>query len=179
MVSPSPGRQPRLTGGRATRADRIGRARTVSNRSRLVAVALLIAAVAATVNAAPARAKFDSAPYSFDSGSGGVCNDHVDPITLVFYGFTATRENTRAVVQNEMGWNGDTSAAGQWALSSGYCNTMDGQSTNGCGTCNRDHLRYNQTHEKDLKNRYETVGTPHREIWATPWSAMASTSFVT
>jgi hypothetical protein len=51
---------------------------------------------------------------------------------------------------------------------------MDGESYSACDFCNRDHVRLNQTYHKDDLGRYETVGTPHREVLACPGHATRS-----
>lgn len=111
----------------------------------------------ALLAASPAPAAFDSGRYSHSSSS---CNSSVDPITLVLFGYTAYESHARSVLQSRMGWSGDASTS-QYANSSGFCTPMDGESYSACDTCERNHVRLNQTHEKDTKGRYETVGTPH------------------
>jgi hypothetical protein len=132
---------------------------------RLTGSAGTLTTVAATVLIAlgaadAARADFSSGEYSH---AGGGCASRVDPITLVIYGYTAYYEQARAVVESKTGWSGDNSAS-QYGTSHGFCTPMDGESYSRSGLYERQHLRYNQTHHRDLKNRYETVGTPHYEI---------------
>lgn len=93
------------------------------------------------------------------------CTNHVDPIGLVWYGVNASDTRARSLVQSEMGWGGDSGSGGQYAISHGYCTVMDGQSYSACGTCDRNHVRFNQTHHNDTLGRREVVGTPHHEIW--------------
>jgi hypothetical protein len=106
-----------------------------------------------------AEADFNSGDYSHSRIDCNVTPSRVDPISLVVYGYTAYYAQARAVVQSKTGWSGDNST-GQYGLSEGHCTAMEGESYSGCDICSRLHVRYNQTHSKDAKGRYETVGTP-------------------
>lgn len=118
--------------------------------------------VAFAMSASSASADFNSGSYSHSSGA---CNSSVDPISLVLYGPGAYYSLARAKMESVLNvyrgpWSGDDSAS-QYANSHGFCTPMDGESYDSCDFCNRNHVRLNQTHHKDLKGRYETVGTPH------------------
>lgn len=124
-------------------------------------VALTCSALVLVAGGGAARADFSSGSFSYNSGS---CSSHVDPISVVFYGYTAFYSQARADFQARSGWGGNDDGAGQYGISHGYCTPMDGQSYSGCGSCDRYHMRYNQTHHVDTKGRYETVATPHYEV---------------
>jgi hypothetical protein len=127
-------------------------------RIRMGWVVAFVVGVVAIVPSA-AQAAFDSGSYSHSSAA---CNSSIDPITHVIYGYTAFYALARAQQQASTGWSGDDSAS-QFANSSGFCTNLDGESYSACDVCNRDHERYNQTHEQDTLGRYETVGTPHHD----------------
>jgi hypothetical protein len=128
------------------------------------ATILALAVVASALAVSPAAgSSFDSGHYSYGhSNCSGY--DHVDPVTIVFYGYTAFYLQSRHIVQMYTGWSGDDST-GQYGLSHGVCTHMDGESYTNCPwylpLCDRYHIRYNQTHTLDAYGRYETVGTPH------------------
>jgi hypothetical protein len=131
-------------------------------RTTSVAAFLAFGVLAVAVALAPtARASFSSGHYSYGASN---CTNHVDPITIVFYGYTAFYLQSRHIVQVYTGWSGDNST-GQYGISHGVCTHMDGESYTNCPwylpICNRYHIRYNQTHTLDSLGRYETVGTPH------------------
>jgi hypothetical protein len=120
------------------------------------------------VAVSPAAADFDSGHYSHSTSA---CNSSVDPITIVLYGpgayYSLARSKLQQVLNVYRGpWTGNDGAS-QYANSHGFCTSLDGESYDACGGCDRHHLRYNQTHHRDTLNRYETVGTPHydRVVW--------------
>ena len=137
------------------------------NRTKLAgvaaALAILLAVVVLAVPSGANAASFQSNQFSYGNSN---CTDHVDPITIVFYGYTAFYRQSRNIVQIFTGWHGKDGTS-QYASSHGVCTHMDGESYTGCGVlpiCNRYHIRYNQTHTLDALGRYETVGTPHQDV---------------
>jgi hypothetical protein len=123
------------------------------------ALAILLAVVVLAAPSGANAASFQSNQFSYGNSN---CTDHVDPITIVFYGYTAFYRQSRNIVQIFTGWSGKDGTS-QYASSHGVCTHMDGESYSGCGICNRYHIRYNQTHTLDSLGRYETVGTPHED----------------
>ena len=123
--------------------------------------ATAIAMSAGLLLAPGSSAHFDSADYAFENST---CFDStaIDPITVVFYGDRADSQNTRTHVVHHTNWT-NTTGKKQWFLSEGFCTGDDGDQASGCGVCTRMHLRVNQTHDRDLQGRFETVGTPHDE----------------
>lgn len=131
--------------------------------SRKVTVVVTVLASCLALGAVDtARADFASSEYSLTSAECGG-GTRVDPVTLVLYGYTAYYGQARAVVESKTGWAGDSDSS-QYARSHMHCTRMDGESYSCGGLCERNHVRYNQTHHRDTKGRYETVGTPHYEI---------------
>lgn len=120
--------------------------------------------LAALVLAPQAYGDFSSGSFS---NSSSACNNHIDPITHVIYGYNAQYPTARSRLEGSMNWYGDNSAS-QYAISHGFCTPMDGESYSSCDTCNRYHERLNQTHHQDAVGRYETVGTPHRDLVVWP-----------
>jgi hypothetical protein len=55
---------------------------------------------------------------------------------------------------------------------------MDGESYSACDACSRDHVRLNETYHRDDLGRYETVGTPHREVVDLACPGHRTTSFI-
>lgn len=136
--------------------------------ARRILTCVLAALAVAGAGATPASADFNTGQYSHSSGA---CDSSVDPITMVLYGYGARYSTARyrleAVLNIYRGPWGGNDGASQYANSHGFCTSLDGESYDACGACNRNHTRYNQTHHQDTLGRYETVGTPHydRVVW--------------
>jgi hypothetical protein len=142
----------------------MGIRRRSANRTTAAAAVFAVCLTAVALAAAPgARAAFSSSHFSYGNSN---CTNHVDPITIVFYGYTAFYLQSRNIVQIYTGWSGDNSTS-QYASSHGVCSHMDGESYTKCSwplpICNRYHIRYNQARGLDSLGRYETVGTPHQD----------------
>lgn len=107
-------------------------------------------------------------------GTGGsTCANRVDPVGVVFIGATLGRysgeshphsHKTVDMINDIPDWNA-SSSGDQYASSHSVCTKMEYESGTNCGSCSRYHVRLNQTHHQDLNGRYETVGTPHWEVW--------------
>lgn len=122
-----------------------------------LAACLALGLMAALPN--PVAAEFKTGHYSHRDydGCGGPA---VDPISIVFEGYSSQSGTVRSNILRVMGWT-QANSTDQVATSSGHCTTMElGAATcTGCGS--RTHVRLNQTWELDNKGRYDTVGTPH------------------
>ena len=131
-------------------------------RSGRVLPVLVAAAAVMATGATNASATFSSGSYSHDDP-----NDPRDSTTPgrpnldCLLRATGTIVPTRTTIQSVMGWVPST-GTDQAATSSGHCTAMEYAAASAeCGTCNRTHIRLNQTHELDAQGHYETVGTPH------------------
>jgi hypothetical protein len=143
----------------------------VSQRCSKVLLVPILVACLLVAGATSAEAHFSSSDFSHASGSG--CAHKVDPVTIVFLGFSAyadthghswrTWDLINGMPDPDHDW-ANTNASTQLASSHSVCTEMERQSATGCGTCTRYHIRLNQTHHPDLNGRYETVGTAHYEI---------------
>jgi hypothetical protein len=123
----------------------------------------------------PAFAHFDTTNYSCPGGGSG-CHGAIDPVSLVLYGPDAWYTRARRILEDETGWYGDDSA-NQAIGSHGICDPMDGESKTDCDVCSRNHVRLNKTYHRDLKNRWETLGTPHDEDFVLSCPGHAVVSF--
>ena len=129
--------------------------RTRSVISTVVACCLFGAAFAA-----PAEARWSTAMYTFDEGSG--CSDPVDPINVFFYGRSATWRRTSRFIRRYTDWD-DGDGSDQEFKSSGRCRIQRVQRADGGNASSRFHIRLSQLAQRDRRRRRATVGDAHHE----------------
>jgi hypothetical protein len=135
---------------------------------RRAALARVLAAVLGVTAwaAPPATAHFDKTPealWSYRQSTG--CTQKADPVTVVFYGSTATGPATENHVGFQTGWPGDGQSNDvQTFKNHGDCGYSQFGRADGYNVT-RFHIRGRQAVERDLEARWETYTTPHYEIW--------------
>ncbi len=109
-----------------------------------------------------ANAHWERARYTYNAPSNGNsgCTRGIDPITVLFRGYTATFKRVKSHIKYHS-WGGNEGGSKQAILDHGLCFTQQGQLASGRGT--RYHVRLWTMAHGDNAGRIATVGDAHYE----------------